>query len=578
VAKKKRRADHRRDPRRPTIVRRHETDPSARAEDQPLMRSVSHALHQGHPLAVLALASGMLAATEPRGGPYAGDEDPAVSLDNLVESFEETDLASTTALLHLLAALSPDELLAARLRRSAATRQHRLPAWLTRLSEVSVERVFEMRHVLRDGENYLIDVRLPDGFRMTAVVYVDNNLGQVVKDAFVMDQPLEEVLEFYRAHAEEDTTIGPVDAAEARARIEAALEIEAIMFPPMESDTWPACRPLVRWLVAQLPAGASVPEYEPPDEKELDAIVEDFLASAYGQGFDDEDHRFLLGVIVDFGSMYDVGDPLRWSPVNIELLLVDRVPRKVVEDARVLTKLPNLLRSFVRYAYHERGLRPALLQEALEAVGRWEPEYQRLIRTPRAQGAEALALMAQGLETGLELRDPYQYLVDVVGGEDELALLDDDPLPDEPFDSYGLDDDIRPKVDEIAALCDASADSLLDVEHRTANRRLLYDLARVNPAFFRGRAAANTSAAAICYMVAHANGSLNSFGPLTASKLLAAFGVSSAAQRTHQFRDFLGLPAYPELGEPMSLRDRDYLVSSRRAALMEQRDQVEVGD
>src|SRR4029079_328165 len=109
--------------------------------------------------------------------------------------------------------------------------------------------------------------------------------------------------------------------------------------------------------------------------------------------------------------MYDVCAALRWTPVNIELLLVDRVPRKVVEDAKVLSKLPHVLRAFVRYAYDVRGLRPALLDEALEAVDRWEPEYQRLIRTPRAQGAEALARMVQGLETGLELVDPYQQLV-----------------------------------------------------------------------------------------------------------------------------------------------------------------------
>jgi len=62
------------------------------------------------------------------------------------------------------------------------------------------------------------------------------------------------------------------------------------------------------------------------------------------------------------------------------------------------------------------------LVETLESVDRWEPEYQRLIRTPRAQGAEALARMAMGLPTGLEAHDPWEQLVAAVGGEVELEL------------------------------------------------------------------------------------------------------------------------------------------------------------
>jgi hypothetical protein len=542
------------------------------------MRMVNHTLHQGHPLALLELVSGMITATEPDRHPSVDEAEHARSLELLVESFEAFDLTATTALLHVLAVLTSDAELVRRIQRTLATRQHRLPAWVTDLSATSVAEVVEMRHVLRDGEDYFLDVRLPDGYRMTQLVYVDNNLGQVVKDAYPMERPIGEVLVMMQIEADEDTAFEAVDAADARARIEAALEIEAIMFPPMESDTWPACRPLVRWLVGRLPAGGRFEEPEPPSEGELERIVDEFHNSELGRGFDDQDHRLLLDLVVEFGATYDVGDPLRWSPVNIELLLVDRVPRKVVEDAKVLTKLPNVLRAFVRYAYDVRGLRPALLEEALEAVDRWEPEYQRLIRTPRAQGAEALARMVQGLETGLELVDPYQQLVDTVGDEGELERLDDGPLPDEPFDPYGLDDDIRAKVEEIRLLCDANADSLLDVEHRTANRRLLYDLARVKPTFFRGRAAARTSAAAICYMVAHANDSLSPYGPLTAGDLLAPFGVATAGQRTHQFREFLGLAADPEAGAPMSLGDPSYLVSSRRAALIAQRDLLEPGE
>jgi hypothetical protein len=213
-----------------------------------------------------------------------------------------------------------------------AAREQRLPGWLTRLAEVRVEQVVEMRHVLRDGEN------------------------------------------------------------------------------------------------------------------ELDAIAQHFLVSRFGAGFDDADHRALLDVIVSLGATYDVGDPLRWSPVNIDLLLVDRVPRKVVEKAGVLTKLPGLLRAFIRYAYDVRGWRAELRAEAL----------------------------ADELEAA-------------VGGEVELEQLTDDPLPDEPFEWLGVPEDIRPKLEEILALCDANADALLDVEHRTANRRLLHDVSLRRAALIEDR-------------------------------------------------------------------------------------------
>lgn len=544
------------------------------------MRMLNHTLYDGHPVAFLDTISAIMSSAEPQRDPLADPEERRPDLADLSETFEGTDLAATTAALHVIEALTDNDLLAARIRRALNTRQHMLPAWVIRLSEVSIEQVVEMRHVLRDGENYFLDVRLPDGFRMTACVYVDNNMGRVVKDAYTLEQPWDVVLERIRADIDPDTTVGPVDPAGARAVLEAALELEAIMFPPMESESWPACRPLVRWLVAKLPAGATLAEHEMPSDRELDAIAEGFLSSPYGKGFEDEDHRRLLEVIIDFGAMYDVGDPLRWSPVNIELMLVDRVPRKVIDRPDVLAKLPRLLRAFVHYAYEKRGLRPELRAEALESVDRWEPEYQRLIRAPRAQGAEALARMMLGQETGLELGfgpyDPLADLVAAVGSQETLEGLDDEPLPDEEFEWVGVDDDIRSKVEEILVLCDANADSLLDVEHRTANRRLLHDLAVANPTFFRGRAKARTSAAAISYMVAHANHTLSAYGPMTAGELFKSFGVTSAGQRTHQFREFLGLSPYPEQGIPMSLGASGYLVGFRRAQLISERDLYEL--
>ena len=410
------------------------------------MQGLRKALYADHPYDLLTTVSGIVHATEPR--PLQAENAAQMSLPDLVESFEEVDLAATTATLHVIAALTPDDLLAARLRRTLATRHQPMPRWLLELAATDVAEVWESRHVQRDGEDYLLDVRLPDGSPLTALVYVDNNVGGLVKDAFLIAQPVSVVTDKMREVADPDTTLEPVDAADARAVMEEAIQMGEITIPPFETDTWPMCRPLVRWLVGKLPAGGVVHREEWSDDEQA-ALVEEFLASPYGASYDDPDHRALLDDLVWFGVSQGTGDPLRWSPVNVEIILVDWYPRKIVAEVDLLTRLPRLLRDFIRFSHRQRGLRRDLTEETLAAVDRWEPEYQRLIRTDRPQGAEALARML------LDYEDVPWGIDDVaadVGGRDALDALDDEPLPDEEFDWTAVPEDIRPKVAEILAL------------------------------------------------------------------------------------------------------------------------------
>ena len=69
-----------------------------------------------------------------------------------------------------------------------------MPDWLTGLDQARVEPdVWFLTHVLGDGDDYLIGVTLPSGHALSALVYVDHNLGTVVKDAFVVPEPLEDL-------------------------------------------------------------------------------------------------------------------------------------------------------------------------------------------------------------------------------------------------------------------------------------------------------------------------------------------------------------------------------------------------
>jgi hypothetical protein len=129
------------------------------------------------------------------------------------------------------------------------------------------------------------------------------------------------------------------------------------------------------------------PEWSAAAKREL---ADRFLASDFGSAMDDEDHRGLLGNLLWFGTDYGPGDPLRWSPVAVEILMIDWIPRKIIAPAELLAKAPDLLRAFIRFGHAERGIRADLTSATLAAVDKYEPDYQRIIRSDRPQGPAAL--------------------------------------------------------------------------------------------------------------------------------------------------------------------------------------------
>ncbi len=222
----------------------------------------------------------------------------------------------------------------------------------------------------------------------------------------------------------------------------------------------------------------------------------------------------LLDELLWFGTDYGPGDPLRWSPMAVEILLADWIPRKVVADFASLAKAPAVLRGLIGFSHAERGIRPGLTEETLTAVDELEPEYQETIRTLRPQGPEAL-LAAVG---ALDPEGPWplpgdpraefaalmrEELGRTVGGGAALDRLDDTPLPDERFRWDGVPDEAREWVAEVLELVDRFSDELLGVELQTAARRLLAAVAAADPAPVR-RGKAESVASAICRIVVKA--------------------------------------------------------------------------
>jgi hypothetical protein len=561
--------------------------PTRRRDPDDLLADVRQRLGTGEPLDFLAYASTLLAAVDLRGqNPFererAGRPERA-TLPGLLESFAEVVLPETTALLAALADLGPDELTRARARRALATRPHPPADWLVGLGEASVYRAMESTHVLGDGDSVLLGARLP-GHELTAVIYIDHNLGTVVKDAFPVPSPVSEVAELMRQSADDpDVRFRDISLADARARVAAAIEVGAIMFPPFETDTWPASRPLTEWLLRLLPEGGTGyvrPTWSKAAKKKL---ANRFFGSEFGRPLDDADHRDLLDQFLWFGTDYGPGDPLRWSPVAVEILLADWIPRKIVASPGYLSKAPALLRAFIRFCHAERKIRPALTDQTLAAVDEHEREYQRVIRSPRPQGPMAL-LAAMGVAGDQEpwQDEPFEagrYFLDMlaeeVGGADALDSLDDTPLPDqEEFGWDGVPADLRDRAGEVLAACDRCCDNLLGAEYRTACRRLL---ARAVPGL-SGMLSKTTRpeviAAAACWVIGKGNQRFGQRpGELRVKDLTSYFslGQSSVSERGYQIMRAAGIQpasAYPavRLGSP------DLLVSGRRRRIIELRD------
>ncbi len=532
---------------------------------------------------LLAIVSGFLEVTDPRSrDPFAPDEQ-RTSLADLVESFIETPYAETTAALTAVRALVPDEVLAARIGRGLEGRRHPMPDWLSGLGRAQIDpEVWFMTHVLGDGDDYLIGVTLPSGQALSALVYVDHNMGTVVKDAFVVPEAVQDLaIKMGTLIDDADQSLTRTDPATARAVIETAIDSGSRLYPPLSSESWPMCRPLVEWMLRMLPAGGVVPERKEWTQEGTAAVAAEFFASPFGAALDDEEHRGLLQSVLWFCTGSATGDPWRWSPVTVEML-VDWFPRKVIAEPAHMAKLPGLVRAYIRYCHDRDHIRGDLTEETLAAVDRWEPEYLQRIRGDRQQAIPGLAeaiLQSERVEHLSDEEVYLEYIADEVGGVETLMRLDAQPLADEEFDWSGIGEEVRPTVQAILDECDACADAILDVEHRTAMRRFLATAASNDAVLFRRKGSPVRGAAAVAWVIATANRTVGSYrSTMTGKDLLAHFGITgSVSDRAHSLIRAAGIDHRLTYGS-LRVGDPRLLVSRRRRELIDERDRALGGD
>jgi hypothetical protein len=368
----------RRDARR-RKARRRESAARETPDEAPLLDEVREALDGGQPLDLLGLVSMMIEATAPKAAALLrkSDEEDPPSLKELVAAFIDLRTPETTALLTVLGEmLIDDDVLRDSCRRAVETRDDSLPRWLAELAQTTVFRAVRMTHILGDGDELLLAVRLADGQELTCAVNIDHLMLSEVADAFFVPNSIDKVLAVAHAsNTDPDTSFIDVDLADARAGLQNALDKSFSLSLPEDSATWPSCRALVQWLAQLMPEGGSTFHVPHEDWAGIRELIKRFFASPAGTPFDYFDHRQLLELCIEDGT----GDPLRWSAARLRqlrygsLAFDDDIPVEVQLD------LPELLRAFVPFAHAESEIRLELTAEALTAIDEVADHYRAAV-------------------------------------------------------------------------------------------------------------------------------------------------------------------------------------------------------
>ncbi|HUP73648.1 MAG TPA: hypothetical protein VM282_11470 [Acidimicrobiales bacterium] len=291
------------------------------------------------------------------------------------------------------------------------------PRWLAELGNVTVGEVAVLRDQYGDGFGVYLEYEDSTSGTRSVGVYIDANMGGIVKDV-IDGPPLAMVREL--AAAEPQIEVVAIDPAEARARVEAAFALLDEDYDLDLSDDVDDLRALAEQRFSLLPSGGSVPDetIELADD-EREELIDAFVSSAHFFGLPDE-AREIVETICEFADDGD-GNPLRWSPVVVEIFLTGWLPNEVIAEAAFFVSVPVVLRSWIRFAGEQRGLDASLVEETVRSIDQWLDEYDELVRLPAAQGAAEL--IVQAMATGgvdLDDADAVQSFID-----DYYADLDD---------------------------------------------------------------------------------------------------------------------------------------------------------
>jgi hypothetical protein len=342
--------------------------------------------------------------------PLPPDEDVAATfLPDFMGALEGLGTRKALAALRAIAAVSAADYATAA--RTAADRLAatglREPSWGAALGHAQAAAAALMsEEAFDDGVSVMVEFTAPGVETHTIGIYIDHNMGGLVKDVFLAG-PLSEVRRQMgrKAPNQVGLAIRDLDLAEARARAEAAFDmLDHTWSPPVSEDVQPM-RALIEARLRLLPEGFELPDDVAVTPEERDALFEGFLSSPEGRRWrGDEDAEDVARLAIDFGADYNHGGPLRWSPVVVEIFMTSWLARKVTREADFFTRVPDVLRAWVKYAGRRQAVPAAPLREAVAAVKEYREAMLHAAGDPEAWGP-AKTFASAAIEAGVDLTD-----------------------------------------------------------------------------------------------------------------------------------------------------------------------------
>ncbi len=167
--------------------------------------------------------------------------------------------------------------------------------------------------------------------------------------------------------------------------------------PPCDEDM-PPLVPLLRARLRALPSAAQT-EHREWTQEERDAILDDFATSK--EAGRSKKAVELASFFVDCRLERLDADPFRWSPIAVELCLLDWLPRKASLVDADIGAVPDALRRWVRFSGRQKALPRDAIEETLAAVDQFAADFRRVATDPSRFGpAKSLvhAIMAEGVD------------------------------------------------------------------------------------------------------------------------------------------------------------------------------------
>ena len=585
--------------------------PKRPADEPDLLKELNLALSDESPLAMLSAAStiGFAASSDTEPTPpmpvnvtTLRSSTPSENLMQITSAMLDFRDPATDALLLIWSHMFDDEFLRKRIR-STVKLHKSVPRWVHSLDDIAPVAAMSIRSPLKHEETIFIEYSLA-GETVTAAVAVTRLGIPYLEDAYFTNDTIAQVRSFSTGDPEIPVDHIDLSLADARAQVAAYAEHGDHMMPPTETDTWPSESLLLMWLLELLPAGGTGAEVERPSEEELRVLVDEFLASPWAKGLDNEAWMHaerIFDLQVDYGT----GDPLRWGATMVNMIMGDLYPRKVMADEKFMLSMPDVLRGLVQFANERSGISEEFTRSALEAIDEMLPDYRNAVSGKPSNDPAAALGLPPGVEVPPELMaelsnlgifpgdldsdeddgwdelsdwDPSSFwkqrLLERVGSEENLNSLTADPLSAERFTTEGINPKVLPQVEALAADLAAFADAhFQDPEMTTAVLRTLNRTANSNPAAFRRGLAHEPAIAALCWIAGKNNRWFDQMDEeRTIQTMTRAVGTTTAPNSRAQTM----LKHFPRAAysSDLDLGDPELLTSWARADIIEDRDEL----